>query len=42
MDDKIEAVTVCVLYKNVFLTISQNSHENTCLIKLQAYGLNLY
>ena len=41
-----EAATRGVLWKNVFLEISQNSQENTCarvsfLIKLQA-GLQLY
>ena len=39
-----EAATIGVLWKKVFLEISQNSQENTCarvslLIKLQALGL---
>ena len=39
----LEAATGGVLYKKVFLKISQNSRENTCarvsfLIKLQAYA----
>ena len=42
-----EAATRGVLWKKVFLEISQNSQENTCardswLIKLQALGLQLY
>ena len=42
-----EAATAGVLLKKVFLEISQNSQENTCvrvsfLIKLQALGLQLY
>ena len=43
----IEAVTRGVLWKKVFLEISQNSQENSCaedsfLIKLQALGLQRY
>ena len=42
-----EAATGDVLWKKVFLGISQNSQENTCvrasfLIKLQASGQQLY
>ena len=42
-----EAATGGDLLKNVFLEISQNSQENTCvrpsfLIKLQASGLQLF
>ena len=42
-----EAATRSVLWKKVFLEISQNSQENTCArvsfsIKLQALGLQLY
>ena len=42
-----EAATRGVLWKNMFLEISQNSQENTCarvsfLIKLPASGLQLY
>ena len=42
-----EATTRYVLYRKVFLEISQNSQENTCvrvsfLITLQAWGLRLY
>ena len=42
-----ETATKGVLYKKVFLEISQNSQENTCarvffLIKLQALCLQLY
>ena len=41
-----EVVTGCILLKNLFLKISQNSQENTCasvyfLIELQAWGLQL-
>ena len=43
----VEASTRGVLWKKVFLEISQNSQANTCarasfLIKLQASGLQLY
>ena len=43
----LEAATRFVLFKKVFLDISQNSQENTCarasfLITLQAVGLQLY
>ena len=42
-----EAATRGVLWKNVFLEISQSSQESTCarvsfLITLQAWGLQLY
>ena len=42
---KTEAATRSVLWKKVFLEISQNSQENTCarvsfLIKLQLWGLS--
>ena len=42
-----EAVTRGVLWKNVFLEISQNSQENTCarvsfLIELQVSGMQIY
>ena len=42
-----KATTKGVLWKKVFLKISENSQENTCaivsfLIKLHAWGLQLY
>ena len=45
--DVIEAATGGVLWKKVFLEISENSQENTCarvsfLIKFQVWGLQLY
>ena len=45
--DVIEAATGGVLWKKVFLEISENSQENACarvsfLIKFQVWGLQLY
>ena len=47
LDVLTEAATRGVLCKKVFLEISQDSQENSCvrvsfLIKLQAWGLQLY
>ena len=44
---RLKAATECVLWKNVFLKISQTSQENTCAkvffsMKLQASGQQLY